>query len=141
MGIGALTLAAGGPVLAWGVARGGGRPFHPAYRLAVVLGLLLTFALGVTGGAVMSVHSSHSVAAPLADYRVPVVGWSQTVGDLRVAHFLGLHAQQSIAIVGALAATWLGAGARPAVISFTILYALATIALLLQALAGQPLLP
>ncbi len=64
MGIGALTLAAGGPVLAWGVARGGGRPFHPAYRLAVVLGLLLTFALGVTGGAVMSVHSSHSVAHP-----------------------------------------------------------------------------
>ena len=41
----------------------------------------------------------------------------------------------------ALAATWLGAGARFAVISFASIYALATIALFLQALAGQPFLP
>src|SRR5262249_26252273 len=137
-----LTLSAAGPVLAWGVARGGEPPFHPAYRLAVVLGLLLTFALGVTGGAVMSAGSSHSVGAPRpGDPVLPVVGWSRTVGDLRVAPFLGLHAQQLIAIVGALAATWLGAGARLAVISFTTLYALATIALFFQALAGQPFLP
>lgn len=147
MGIGALTLSAAGPVLAWGVARGGGarggaRPFHPAYRLAVVLGLLLTFALGVTGGAAMSVVASHSVGAVRpGDPVLPVVGWSRTVGDLRVAHFLGLHAQQLIAMIGALAVIWAGAGARLVVISFATLYALATIALFVQALAGQPFLP
>jgi hypothetical protein len=142
MGVGALALSATGPVLAWGVMRADAEPVHPAYRLAVVLGLLLTFTLGAAGGAVMAAGPSHWVGTPrLGDPVIPVVGWSRTVGDLRVAHFLGLHAQQMVAIVGALAATWLGAGARVAVASFATVYALATIALFFQALAGQPFLP
>jgi Domain of unknown function (DUF4281) len=142
MGIGALTLAAAGPVLAWGVAMGGATPVAPAYRLAVVIGLLLTFGLGVMGGVYMAPGPSHSVGTHRpGDPIIPLVGWSRTVGDLRVAHFMGLHAQQAIAVAGALAAAWLGSRARTAVIAFAALYTLATFALFVQALAGRPFLP
>ena len=50
MGIGALILTSTAPVLAWGIARNRS-PIAPAYRLAVVLGLSLTFVLGGLEGA------------------------------------------------------------------------------------------
>jgi hypothetical protein len=140
MGIAALTLAAAGPVLAWGVARGDAKPANPAFRLAVVLGLLLTFALGATSGVVMSTGSGHFVGTPPAGGSIlPLVGWSRAVGDQRVPHFMGLHAQQAIAIVGFLAAG--SRRGRMMVIGFAGLYSIVAIGLFLQALAGYPVLP
>lgn len=140
MGIGAIALSATGPVLAWGIARSDATHFHPNYRLAVMLGLILTFALGVTSGGVMSAGPGHFVgAASAADSVIPWVGWSRKVGDLRVPHFMALHAQQILAIVGFLVAG-LYAG-RAMIIGFACCYSVAVIALFLQALAGYPLLP
>ena len=142
MGLGAITLASTGLVLAWGISRRDARPVAPAYRLGIILGLVLTFALGGLEGAVMSSGTGHSVGtSPREPRPLPLVGWSRTVGDLRVPHFLGLHAQQAIAIVGAIAATYLGSRGRAAVIGFATLYALVNLGLFAQALGGRPAWP
>lgn len=140
MGIAAITLAGTGFLLALGIARNDAKHTHPTYRLAVVLGLILTFALGATSGVVMSVGPGHFVGtAPAGGSIVPLVGWSRTVGDLRVPHFMGLHAQQVMAIVGFLVAG-LSSG-RAVVIGFACCYLIVFIGLFLQALAGHPVLP
>lgn len=140
MGIAAIILAATGPVLAWGIARSDAQSADPTYRLAVVLGLILTFALGATSGAVVSVGPGHFVgAASASDPILPLVGWSRKVGDLRVPHFMGLHAQQVLAIVGFLV-TGFHRG-RGVVIGFACCYSIVVIGLFLQALAGYPVLP
>ena len=140
MGIGAIILTSTSPLLAWGIARNRS-PIAPAYRLAVVLGLSLTFMLGGLEGMVMSMHGSHAVGAAAAgDPGVPIFGWLRTVGDLRVAHFLGIHAQQILPVFGALAAWLFAARAQPLVLGFAALYSGLVLAVFVEAMMGQPLL-
>ena len=90
----------------------------------------------------MSTHSGHAVGAPLAgDTGLPLFGWLRTTGDLRVAHFLGIHAQQALPLFGALAAAFFASRARPAVIGFSAAYAAVTIAAFVQAELGRAILP
>ncbi len=141
MGIGAIILTSTSPLLAWGIARNRS-PIIPAYRLAVVLGLSLTFVLGGLEGLIMSTHGSHAVGAAAAgDAGVPIFGWLRSAGDLRVAHFLGIHVQQILPVFGALAAWLLAARARPVVLGFAILYSGLVVALFVEAMMGRPLLP
>jgi hypothetical protein len=112
----------------------------PAYRLAVGLGLILTFVLGATAGIAMSVHGSHWVAAAPTDAGgFPVFGWTRTGGDLRVAHFFGIHAMQILPLAGALIAArrpnatglvWIAAAALAALVIYTAA----------EAFAGRPFL-
>ncbi len=142
MGIGALLLSGASLVLAWGLARGDALPTSPAYRLAMILGLVLSFVLGAVGGAIMSSGTSHTVGNPsLPDPSLPLVGWSRTVGDLRVPHFLGLHVLQVLPLVGFAAATWLRRGGRVLVVGVAAVYTVLTLVLFAQAVAGRPLLP
>ncbi|HEX4765065.1 MAG TPA: ABA4-like family protein [Lichenihabitans sp.] len=141
MGVGAIILTSTSPVLAWGVARNRS-PISPAYRLAVVLGLSLTFVLGAFEGLVMSMHGSHAVGAAAAgDAGLPLFGWLRSAGDLRVAHFLGIHVQQILPVFGALATWLLAARARPVVLGFAALYSGLVLALFVEAMMGRPLLP
>lgn len=141
MGIGAVLLTAAAPALAYGIARRDAPPAAPATRLAAILGLVLTFALGGTEGLLMAAHGAHSVGPAGAGGAVPVLGWLRGAGDLRVAHFLGIHAQQLIPLAGAVIVATLGGERRGWVAAFAAAYALLFLATLLQALAGQPLLP
>lgn len=103
MGLGALAMTATQPVLAWQIARQGRSDLAPLWREAVVIGLVLTFVLGAGAGGLLG------AVQPPAGAGLPVVGWHLGGGDLRPAHFLGIHAQQIIPLLGA----WLAASARP----------------------------
>ncbi len=101
MGLGALGLTATQPMLAWQLRRHAEPSRAPAYRLAVQLGLWLTFVFGAgVGGVLSSLQPPDASAAA-----VPVFGWSLAGGDLRPAHFIGIHAEQVLPLAGwALAA-------------------------------------
>ena len=82
---------------------------------ALRLGMTLTIIGAMTGGLMttptraqldaaeaghrMTVSGAHTVGAPDGGPGLPGMGWSREHGDIRVAHFLGLHALQMLAVV------------------------------------------
>lgn len=112
-----------------------------AVGLAIRLGLLVSL-VGMAVGFVMSVHGSHAVGVPDGGAGLPFVGWSTTGGDLRVGHFVGLHALQVLPLLAAVAA---GVGVHEAarvraVVSVAAGYLGLVLLLTWQALRAQPVL-
>jgi hypothetical protein len=87
----------------------------------------------------------HSVGVPDGGPGLPVVGWSTTGGDLRIGHFVGLHALQALPILAILLNRFLGTRlderirVRLLVVAGAA-YGVVTMMLTWQALRGQPLL-
>jgi hypothetical protein len=139
MGLFALLLTATVLPLAWEIARRPAPGLPREFAAAVVAGLVLTFVLGVGFGAAIVMHGGHSVGAEGG--AVPIFGWNRSGGDLRIAHFLGIHAEQAIPL---LALLFGGAGAgmrRSLLVAGAAAYAALALAAYLQADAGRPLLP
>ena len=139
MGLGAVSLVATTLPLAWEIARRPADGVAADFRTAVVIGLLLTFLLGGGLGGYMSAQAGHAVGPE--GNGLPIFGWNRLGGDLRIAHFFGMHASQALPLVA-----WAVSQAAPArrwtmVIGTAVVWAAATHALFMQALAGQPLLP
>jgi hypothetical protein len=91
------------------------------------------------GGARLTVVGAHSVGGSDGGPGLPVTGWSREHGDLRVPHFIGLHAIQVLALIAVVLRRW----RRPeavrirAVLAATASYAALFLVLLWQALRGQ----
>lgn len=66
-----------------------------AWGWALRLGLLITV-VGSAAGGMMIAHQAHTVGALDGGPGIPGVGWSTEHGDLRIAHFFGLHGLQAI---------------------------------------------
>ncbi|MCC2546754.1 hypothetical protein LJY25_09895 [Hymenobacter sp. BT175] len=120
------------------------RPFGPAaYVWGMRLGLLL-FLVGSAVGSSMVSRMGHTVGAPDGGPGLPVLGWSTRYGDLRAAHFLGLHALQVLPLAGWLLARWRPNLTRSAqtlaIFLFALLYAGAVGLLYWRAVSGLPLL-
>jgi hypothetical protein len=49
---------------------------------------------------------AHTVGAPDGGPGLPVTGWSRDHGDLRVPHFIGLHAIQAMALIALVLRRW-----------------------------------
>jgi hypothetical protein len=130
----------------------------PALGWALRLGMVITIVGAMTGGLMtqptrqqldaarvgqrMMIAGAHTVGAPDGGPGLPGTGWSTEHGDLRVAHFLGLHALQALPLLAVvLARRRLGHVVRvrlmmTAAASYVALFGI----LLSQALRGQSLL-
>ena len=108
---------------------------------AVRLGLIV-FLLGSIEGGYMAGQTGHAIGVTDGGSGLPFVNWSTEGGDLRVAHFLGLHALQLIPLFG-LAVHWLTGRSGKAILAvflFAALYTAMFSALWIQALMGKPLI-
>jgi hypothetical protein len=122
---------------------------NAAFSLALKLGLVVTL-IGMAVGFIMVALESHAVGVPDGGPGLPLVGWSTTGGDLRIAHFVGLHSLQALPLLAAglaaLAARWsparrLDENTRARIVlTVAVGYALAVVLLTVQALRAQPLL-
>lgn len=144
MGVMAVVLTSTSAVLGAVIARNPSYRLPPTLKLAVVLGLVSTFVLGTGfGGYLGSQPTGHRVGGALTDAGgLPLVKWSRTGGDLRVAHFFGIHAMHFIP-----AFAWLLVVMRTphrwttaAVWTFSLLFACGTTWTFVQAVRGQPFL-
>lgn len=139
MGVFALVLTGSVLPLAWEIARRPAPGLPGDYVAAVVAGLVLTFLLGTGAGIVMSVNGGHAVGAE--GQGLPLFGWNRIGGDIRVAHFLGIHAEQIIPAAAALIASFAAPLRQRLLIAGILLYTALTLFVLAQAMAGRPLLP
>ena len=142
MGLGAVTLSSTALVLGLVIACTKDYAVPSAVKLSIVLGLLLTFLLGTGFGAYLSAQQSgHWVGGIRSDAAgMPVVKWSRSGGDLRVAHFFGIHAMHFIPAFG-LALHGLripSMQSRSAIWIFAVLYAVFSSLTFWQALRGHP---
>jgi hypothetical protein len=113
---------------------------------SIGLGLFVALA-GMAVGVLMTAQAgggAHSVGVPDGGPGIPLLGWSTTGGDLRVGHFVGIHALQLIPLLGAVVAhagRLLPERARLRLVVVAAAGYLGLVALLTwQALRGQPLL-
>jgi hypothetical protein len=128
---------------------------EPALGWALRLGMTLTIVGAMTGplmtrptsaqlaearaGVRMTTAGAHTVGGPDGGPGMPVTGWSRDHGDVRVPHFIGLHAIQALAIVALFLRAW----HRPervrvrAILAAGASYALLFLLLLWEALRGQ----
>jgi hypothetical protein len=139
--------------------RVGGRPLTWAARAGAVISLFgaaVAFLMtrptaaqlaALRDGTFAGLIGGHSVGVVDGGPIMPVTGWSTTAGDLRIAHFVGLHALQALPLVAVLLALLAGRMAllraeavrTRLVVIASAGYAGLTLLTLWQALRGQPL--
>lgn len=98
-------------------------------RLGIIISVIFAFQGGVMGSMLR-----HTVGAPDGGPGLPIMNWSRNNGDLRIAHFLGLHALQAIPLLSMLVSKNVNY-----VIAIAAGYTLMVVFTLIQALQGKPI--
>jgi hypothetical protein len=114
----------------------------PAHRVGYIWGVrlgVLLFLLASAQGGLLVANDAHTVGAADGGPGLPFVNWSTTHGDLRIAHFFGMHAMQALPLLG----FFLDKSRLPArnlVFAVSIIWLAVMGGLLMAALQGRPLL-
>jgi hypothetical protein len=110
-------------------------PHLPTYYVWAIRFGIIIFVIFSFEGFAMGSRLNHSVGALNDNSNWFIVGWSKTVGDLRVSHFIGMHALQVLPILSfyVLKNTKL-------TVRLSLIYGLLAFATLIQALQGKPLI-
>lgn len=109
-------------------------PDLPSYYVWAIRFAIIIFVIFSFEGFVMGSRLNHSVGLINDNSNLFILGWSKTVGDLRVSHFIGMHALQVLPILSyyVLKNTKL-------TVTLSIIYGLLALLTLVQALQGRPL--
>jgi len=118
------------------------------YLWGIRLGVALFILATVLPGFLMVGNNGHSFPGPDGGRGLPFLNWSVEIGDLRTAHFFGMHAMQALPLLGFVLDRTLGANppsdliptASNVVITVGILWLVVSGALLGIALLGRPLM-
>ena len=113
-------------------------PQRAGYIWGIRVGVAI-FLLASLEGVVLVTNGAHTVGAPDGGPGLPFVNWSTTAGDLRIAHFFGMHAMQALPLLGFFLDKNKVPGRNP-VIAVSILWLAVMGGLLTLALQGRPLL-
>ena len=109
-------------------------PNLPNYYIwSIRLGILIFIVFSFEGG-LMGSRMNHSVGAINDNSNWWILGWSKTVGDLRVSHFIGMHALQILPLLS----FYIFKNTK-ATIVISIIYGLLATTTLVQALNGKPI--
>ena len=115
MAIAAVGLTASQAWLAWEIWKEQKSADIPVETLGVIIGLVLTFVLSTVSGFMLGGNQ------PPAGQGLPIVGW-HLYKDIRPAHFLGVHAQQLIPLLGLIAAKFMDSFGHIGLLAGSLLY-------------------
>ena len=104
-----------------------------SYLWGIRLGLVFFIIFSAEGGMMIS-KMSHTVGGIDGGVGFPLVNWSKLHGDLRIAHFLGIHSLQLLPFAGFYLFKKL-----PVLILFSACYFIFVVALFIMAMKGLPL--
>jgi len=136
MGLGAVMLSAVTSFIGWRILR---RAPASSLAFAAGLGFILAGVLAVMFGGYMAQHGAHWVGGDPSDATgLPFFHWSTTGGDLRVAHFFGLHIMQALPVLGFLFRDFSLPQARSLIGLGAIIWVGLTILTFFQAISGLP---
>ena len=118
----------------------------PASRAGYLWGIragVAIFILASLQGFVIVFNNAHTVGAADGGPGLPFVNWSTEHGDLRIAHFFGMHAMQALPLLGFALDRTMSAGTAPIrrnlVVAAGIVWLAVLGGLLTMALQGRPL--
>ena len=115
---------------------------RPSVRWAILLGWLVVFFGSWVGGQMIG-QLSHNVGIADGGEGLPILNWSTVAGDLRVAHFFGLHGIQIIPLFAfILSEKWNVSNKKHILVTviFGLMYAAFIGATFYQANQGMPLI-
>ena len=101
---------------------------------------LWVFQLATISGLAMGGRGRHTVGGDDGGAGLPVVNWSRSHGDLRISHFIAMHALQVLPLI-AIAVNRLAIGPRPRIVVMVAAaagYAAVAIWTFVVALSGRP---
>ena len=101
-----------------------------SYLWGVRAGIFI-FIIASLEGFAMTKRNSHTVNAKDEGKGIPFLNWSREGGDLRVAHFIGLHALQILPFIAVFIKS------VTAIIIISLIYFVTSIGLFIQAIRGK----
>jgi hypothetical protein len=104
-----------------------------AYLWGIRLGILFFILFSIEGGMMLGLMK-HTVGAADGSPGLPLTNWSKNYGDLRIAHFAGIHSLQLLPLLGFYVTR-----TKRQIIILSLIYFLLVAALFIQALNGIPL--